>query len=69
MEDAEDELVSLLRCPMCESFIHKADAADVRIALCGHVYHKDPHNCWKELMSGAAPGEKPACKSCKHNVY
>lgn len=63
-EGAENALLSLLRCPGCEEPMESADGREARIARCGHVYHKEPRDCWSKMCRASDGRHGSMCLSC-----
>lgn len=63
--EAEEQITSLVRCPSCAEVIEAADSRNVRIARCGHVYHKAPRDCWDLMLRASSGQQHLTCTSCK----
>jgi hypothetical protein len=63
-DEAEDAAVALLRCPGCEELLQTADGREARIARCGHVYHKEPRDCWAKMCAASEGRNGTLCMAC-----
>jgi hypothetical protein len=68
--DEEESLIeSLVCCPICHERIPNASSREVRVALCAHVFHKEPRDCWERATENTVPGGRPSCPTCGKNMW